>query len=162
IAEVLNKKQKLEVSDEARAKSLRAFQDGLKDAVPKSKKSKRSKLRKQVIGFSSTIAAGVIAIVLAYINGIFNEMDTGITTQENNDYWGEQSEPPVTEENIADTDDIMEKVWNRLPFKYSDLENFQRKRIINDDFIIYLPNDWTVNEVKENDTISIQFSGTDG
>lgn len=161
--DVLNKKKRMEVSDEAREKSLLAFQDGLKEAGPQNKKRKRRKHRKQMIGFSSTIAAACIVTVLAFSTGVFDEHNTEvIISQGNGGNQGQKSEQVVTDEQNEETSNIKEMIWKRHPSDYNDLVNLDIRSIFNDDLMVFLPKNWTIDETKGENTYSIHMSGTDG
>src|SRR5690625_6901235 len=71
LAEVFDNPPKVKASQEAREKSLQAFQDGLKENRSTHKKEKRLKFRKHLIGLSLTVAAAGLVTVLAF--GAFGE-----------------------------------------------------------------------------------------
>lgn len=161
--DVLNKSERMEASDKAREKSLRAFQDGLKEAGPQIKKRKKLTIRKQVIGLSSTIAAAVIVMLLAFSTGIFGDRNTeGTISQGNDGNPVQRNEQAVTDEQNEETSDVVEMIWDRHPSDYNDLVNLEIRSIFNDDLMVFLPRDWTMDEIEGEDSYSIHMSGTDG
>ncbi|RDW20070.1 hypothetical protein CWR48_04925 [Oceanobacillus arenosus] len=159
LAKVFDKKQTVKASPEAKEKSLRAFQDGLEDN--RSTHKKRNRFKKRVMGLSSTVAVAGIVTVLAFSTGIFgghNDMNI----QENGSNQGPQSIHAVTDKQTGDTSNVKEKIWNRHPLEFEDWAAFQPMGIFNDDLEIYLPKDWTVDEIEDEDTYSTHITGTDG
>ncbi|MGJ9459867.1 hypothetical protein [Oceanobacillus sp. CF4.6] len=156
-------KERIEASNEARKKSLLAFQDGLNQAGLRKTKSKRRKLRQRVIGISSTAIAASIAGLLFLSTGILGDSNSNVTTDQGNSV----EEILQDEENARDVqdnepEDLLETILNRPPFDYDDLNGMPTSSIFNNDLKVYLPRDWTIDETEVNDAYSIHMSGENG
>lgn len=163
--ELLRNKKRMEPSDEAKEKSLQAFQDGLQADRPQQRKKR--KFRKRVIGFTSTFAVIGIAIVLAASQGTFDEQSSDsedIPSQGSNDnVAGEQDTEEVTyEESRYHIDGLAENIWERTPIDYEISNDFQSVSIFNNHLGISIPHAWKVNEIDGEDMYSIKLTKSSG
>ncbi|WP_087973483.1 hypothetical protein [Oceanobacillus rekensis] len=155
--------ERMEASNEAREKSLLAFQDGLNQADLRKTKSKRRKLRQRVIGISQTAVVLVIAWVLVLSTGILGDSKSDVTTDQGIDgNVAHQEEENAIDGQNNEPNYSLETIWNRPPFDYDDLNGVSTSSIFNNNLEVYLPRDWTIEETEGDGAYSIHMSGENG
>lgn len=160
LAEVFDKKPKVKASQEAREKSFRAFQDGLKDSRSAYKKEKRLKLRKHLIGLTSTIAAAGIITVLSF--GLFDGASPEDTRNQGNED-NQTHETATTNIDPQEVSDILNDMLNRQPRGIEESSSFQTVGFSNLDLKTYVPADWKIEEMEgDEDKYTLRLSGPAG
>ncbi|WP_216827392.1 hypothetical protein [Alkalihalobacterium elongatum] len=172
---ILKQKETIKASKEARAKSLQAFQDGLKEGIHSPQKLKRHKRRENIIGISATVAAAGIVSLLILNSSLFEDEapirdgSVVIGGGEDSNLPGEkeisiEDVPPNEENNLQYSekqDFSLESVLDRPSFDYDDLNPLGTFSLYNDTFYVRLPNNWSVEENKGDAVHSIYMSGNE-
>ncbi|MHA6252427.1 hypothetical protein [Oceanobacillus sp. CAU 1775] len=158
LSEVLDKKQQTQASQEAKEKSLRAFQDGLKDSARTPIKRKKFGLRKHVVGVFSSVAAVGIITVLAF--GVFDVPSPEDTGGQGNEDIQEEVAPKVMDQ--QEISNILNEILKRQPLDLGESADFQRVGFSNLDLMTYVPADWIVEEMEDGDKLTMQLSGPTG
>ncbi|WP_332631860.1 hypothetical protein [Halalkalibacter flavus] len=160
---IMQQREKVKASKDARDKSLLAFQDGLKDISNRSKKElKRKKLRQRVIGSVATVvAAGIAGLLIINFTVLQDDTQDDLPTHivpdvvDDEKKGGESIDLQHTEENP----DLLLKILERPTFDFDDLNAMNTTSIYNDTFSVYLPRDWFVEEEQEEEFYSVHVNG---
>lgn len=158
-------KERMKAPNDAREKSLLAFQDGLNQARLQKPEKKGHKFRQRVIGITASAVAVGIAGVLVLSTGVLEDSNSDVTVT--TDQPSDREVLLPDEENAIEMQDnepkdLLEMLLNRPSFDYDDINGMPTSSIFNDELNVYLPSDWTIEETKGRDAHSIQMSGADG
>ncbi|OZU87609.1 hypothetical protein CIL03_16100 [Virgibacillus indicus] len=163
----LRKQKGMKVSEEAREKSLHAFQKGLKDGEGKRGMSEKSrKYGRKIPGIIAGAAAAGISVLLFLNTGIIDSNQSGaggnaeIGSEENKDT--ESDAIKTNDQDEVNDIDLLDKALNRPAFNYNDLNSMPTQKIFNGKIEVHLPSGWTVSETEGDNEFQIQMTGDDG
>ncbi len=146
----------MRASNEIRQKSLQAFKNGINHSIRIQKKKKKwYKVRYRFIISTSSILAASIAMLLVYNDFFQNEsLDPNVEVQQS------VSDRSFVLNDIRENNDVLEKVLNKYPYDYEDINSLGYHDISNDSLTIRLPTGWSV-ENTDNEKINIaKINGT--
>lgn len=160
LAEVFDNQPKVKASQEAREKSLQAFQDGLKENRSTHKKEKRLKFRKHLIGLSLTVAAAGLVTVLTF--GAFGEPSPEDAGSQGSD-GPQKQESEQTNIEPQEISDILNEILKRRPLCLEETEHFQHVDLFEEGPLYsYMPGDWEWMVSEDKNTHTLHLTGPAG
>ncbi|MCD8508468.1 MAG: hypothetical protein LRY73_00165 [Bacillus sp. (in: Bacteria)] len=156
LRQLLKQRKTVDVPKEVREKSLKAFQQGLKDGRnDQIKEQKRQKLRQQVVGGLATVTAAAVAGLLLFQSNFLTEnilnWDEPVPIEETD---------PVDLQDIDVNEEVLDWLMDRPSTNSEDLTNMRHWRFINNELSVPLPVGWTLDEEEDNGIFTLKIAGS--